>query len=79
MLYLYAWQKRLKGITIYREGSRSPILSQDFNNNLKFDGVIKRPKELQADFYLTVAQKEQYIVLIGLLENKPYEIFTFRN
>lgn len=78
MLYLYAWQKRLKGITIYREGSRSPILSQDFNNTFKFDGVIKRPKELQADFYLTVAQKEQYIVLIGLLENKPYEIFTFR-
>lgn len=26
-LYKYAWEKKLKGVTIYREGSRNPILS----------------------------------------------------
>lgn len=34
-LYKYAWKKGLKGVTIYREGSRDPILSTDNSSGKK--------------------------------------------
>lgn len=78
-IYMNAWHKGLKGITIYRDGSRSGIL-----NSIKEEDTEpkrqakKRPKVLVADYYQVKSKGKQYIVLVGLLNNKPYEIFTFQ-
>ena len=80
-LYLYSWEKGLKGCTIFVEGSRDAILTTgkqekpiDIPNTL----APKRPKELDCDCYTIKSQGENFVVCIGLLENHPYEVFVFR-
>lgn len=76
-IYIEAWKEGLKGVTIYVEGTRMPILSKDAP--IKTNGnVLKRPKELEADFYQIKVKGEQFVVVVGLLNDKPYEIFAFR-
>ena len=84
-VYLYAWEKGLKGCTIYVEGSRDPILSNEKNsepnpsNKFVPTKAPKRPVELEADFYTIKYKGEQFTVVVGLMENKPYEIFAYQN
>lgn len=81
-LYMYAWKMGLKGVTIFRNNcKRIAILSKTESQEKKVLSTVdapKRPKQLDADFYITKAYGEQFIVLVGLYEGKPYEIFTFR-
>lgn len=81
-LYMYAWKSGLKGITIFRSNcKRIAILSKtekQEEQKITSHDAPKRPKQLNADFYLTRANGEQFIVLVGLYEGRPYEIFTFR-
>lgn len=77
-IYMESWKQGLKGVTIYIEGSRSPILSKSDTNFIKQRQAPKRPTELEADFYQITSRGELFIVLVGLFNNKPYEIFTFR-
>ena len=78
-IYFEAWKKGLKGITIYRDGSRSGILNSVKEKSTEPERQAKkRPKVLEADYYQVKSKGIQYIVLIGLLNNKPYEVFTFR-
>lgn len=78
-IYIEAWKAGNKGQTIYRDGCREGVL-----NKVEKSKVIdnrqapKRPKELEADYYQIKVKGEQFIVLVGLLEGKPYEIFAFR-
>lgn len=77
-LYLQAWKQGLKGITIYRSGSKNPILSTTgFNTPQEFyRSAPKRPKTLKADFYKVKADGKPFGVFIGLFEDKPYEVFA---
>ena len=78
-IYMNAWHKGLKGITIYRDGSRSGILNSIKEENTEPKRQAKkRPKVLVADYYQVKSKGKQYIVLVGLLNNKPYEVFTFQ-
>lgn len=78
-IYIEAWRTGNKGQTIYRDGCREGVLNKieksDTGNNRQ---APKRPKELEADYHQVKVKGEQFIVLIGLLEGKPYEIFAFR-
>lgn len=72
-----------KGITIYREGSRSGVLISETekkeNEKQKFfddNHAPKRPKFLDADVYRFINKGEKWIAFIGLLDGRPYEIFT---
>ena len=79
-VYMEAWKYGCKGITVYVEGSRNAILSATEEKPVEIISARapKRPKELQADLHLVKAKGEQFIVLVGLLNGKPYETFAFR-
>ena len=77
-LYIEAWKHGLKGITIFRNNcKRGAILITDkvLENNHSQEN-IKRPEILTAKVVRFKNENEDWIALIGLLNNKPYEIFT---
>ena len=76
-LYFEAWKSGCKGVTVYRDGSRSGVLISN-NGKEKKSGSFptKRPEKLEADVVRFQNNKEKWIAFIGLMDGKPYEIFT---
>lgn len=78
-IYIEAWKTGNKGQTIYRDGCREGVLNKiEKPSTISNRQAPKRPKELEADYHQVKVKGEQFIVLVGLLEGKPYEIFAFR-
>ena len=83
-LYMEAWKAGCKGCTVYRDGSRNNVLEavkkkkDEPATHLIHtpDHVVKRPKELEADVVRFQNNKEKWIAFVGLVDGKPYEIFT---
>lgn len=79
-VYKTAWESGCKGMTIYRDGSRSGVL---VSNDKKEDPTVfhetkapVRPARIEADVVRFQNDYEKWIAVIGLLDGKPYEVFT---
>ncbi len=77
-IYLKSWELGLKGITVYRDGSRTGVLVSSGNNKKESAVTAKRPKSLEAEVVRFQNQNEKWIAVVGILDHRPYEIFTGR-
>lgn len=78
-LYVEAWKSGCKGVTVYRDGSRSGVLVGNDKKDEEEEQVkvvSKRPDVLETDIVRFQNNKEKWIAFVGLLDGSPYEIFT---
>ncbi len=88
-LYMEAWRSGCKGCTIYRDGSRSGVMISVEKKDKKEEGhsheapecrppevVETRPDVLECDVVRFQNNKEKWVAFVGLLDGRPYEIFT---
>ena len=79
-IYINAWKYGLKGVTVYRSGCKREGILTTGNKPIDIPTTLapKRPVKLPCDIYKVKVKGENFIVCVGLYDDKPYEIFVFR-
>lgn len=73
-IYRLAWEHHLKGVTVYRAGcKRGAILSKKPTGNKE---LMKRPESIDAKLIRFKNRTENWIAFVGLVDDRPYEVFT---
>jgi len=77
-IYFLAWKNKLKGITVYVDGSREGVLIKNNDDVDKFVArkYTERPDSLECDIHYPTANGQKYVVMISLLNGRPYEVFA---
>lgn len=78
-LYVKAWLRNLKGITVYRDGCRAGVIVKKKEEEFEYHHAPSRGKELDANFHQITVKGEKFGVIIGLKNRRPYEIFAVRD
>jgi len=73
-IYFKGWKLGLKGITVYVEGSRSGVLIEKGKERFPHHPAPKRPLELPCNIHHTTIQGEKWVIMVGLMDGKPYEV-----
>ncbi len=80
-IYKTAYAEDLKGVTIFRNGSKQGVLGDSDNssdnagrgNEITYHDAPERPQSLDADLYYL---RDEYLIAVGMLNDKPYEVFV---
>ena len=90
-LYMKAWEQGVRAVSVYREGSREGILvftppdqqkekrvtyCDERPSTIQFNCAPKRPKDVSCDIHHAKVMGKDWIVLVGIHEGFPYEIFA---
>jgi ribonucleoside-diphosphate reductase alpha chain len=83
-LYMEVYQTgTIKGCTSYRDGTMLSVLSAESTQTQKSVGVNRtqatpRPKSLPCEIYSLKSNGQKWVVLVGLLQGDPYEVFAMK-
>jgi len=80
VIYEESWKRGLKGVTVYRDGCRTGVLvnttTKPKQSVFEYKDAPKRPTELPVDIHHIKIKNQNYTVIVGMMDEKPYEVFA---